>query len=458
MTAIKFSIGQPSAISGFLNSLMKPVPVAPLVTFRIGFGLLMFASTIRFWLKGWIDEIYINPKFHFTYWGFEWVHPMGTIGMHLVFLLLALSALCIALGFLYRLATPIFFLSFSYVELIDVTTYLNHYYFVSLIAFLMIWLPANCAYSLDSRFQLTTRSNRVPAWTVAIIRFQIAVVYVFAGLAKLDPDWLRQAQPMRIWLPSKSHLPLVGPYLHKVWVAYLFSWFGAAYDLFIVIFLLIRKTRPVAYGFVIVFHLATAIFFPAIGIFPYVMIISSLIFFSGGTHEKLLSKILFNPAPELNIVRNKYSTALLYPCLAIYVTFQVLFPLRFLFYPDRLFWTEQGFRFSWRVMLMEKSGIAYFRIYDAYTHANTEVNNAEFLTPLQEKMMSTQPDLIVRYAHFLKKEFSKRGLKNPEVYAEIYVALNGRRSTLFVDSSINLASQKLSLKPYSWILPFKNQP
>jgi len=457
MTAINFSSRQPSGISGFLNSLMKPVAVAPLVTFRIGFGLLMFASTIRFWLKGWIDAIYIQPKFHFTYWGFEWVRPLSTNGMQLVFLLLALSALCIGLGFLYRLATPIFFLLFSYVELIDVTTYLNHYYFVSLIAFLLIWLPANCNYSLDVRLRLTPRSNRVPAWTVAIIRFQIAVVYVFAGLAKLDPDWLLQAQPMRIWLPSKSHLPVVGPYLHKEWAAYLFSWFGAAYDLLIAVFLLIRKTRPVAYGFVILFHLATALFFPAIGIFPYVMIVSSLIFLSGDTHEKFLSKI-FHRTPEPHVLWNKYSTALLYPCLAIYVTFQVLFPLRFLFYPDRLFWTEQGFRFSWRVMLMEKSGIAYFRIHDANTHANTEVNNAEFLTPLQEKMMSTQPDLIVKYAHFLKKEFSKRGMKNPEVYAEVYVTLNGRRSTLFVDSSFNLASVKLSWKPYSWILPFKNQP
>ena len=91
----------------------------------------------------------------------------------------------------------------------------------------------------------------------------MAVVYVFAGLAKLNADWLMDAQPMRIWLPAKTHLPVVGKYMYETWVAYLFSWFGAVYDLFIVFFLLNKKTRPVAYCFVVIFHVATAIFFPA---------------------------------------------------------------------------------------------------------------------------------------------------------------------------------------------------
>ncbi len=127
----------------------KPAPIAPLITFRISFGLLMLISTLRFWWRGWVDTVYITPSLHFSYWGFEWVHAFGKTGMYLVFLIITLSALMITIGLFYRLAAILFFISFTYVELIDVTTYLNHYYFVSLVAFVMIWLPANRRYSLN---------------------------------------------------------------------------------------------------------------------------------------------------------------------------------------------------------------------------------------------------------------------------------------------------------------------
>ena len=254
--------------------------------FQDRFGLLMFFSLLRFWWRGWMTSVYVLPKFHFTYMGFEWVQPLGNTGMHVLFLIITLAALFIAVGLFYRVAAIVFFLGFTYIELIDVTTYLNHYYFISLVAFLMIWLPAGRDYSLDVRWSPQTRQQQTPAWTIGILRFQMAVVYVFAGLAKLNADWLLHAEPMRTWLPAKSYLPLIGPLLYEEWVAYLFSWFGAAYDLFIVFFLLNKRTRPVAYGFVLIFHIATAIFFPGIGMFPYVMIVSSLIFFPASFHER----------------------------------------------------------------------------------------------------------------------------------------------------------------------------
>ena len=451
------------------NYIDRPVPITPLITFRIVFGLLMFFSLIRFWWRDWITTVYVLPKFHFTYIGFEWVKPLGNTGMHLLFLTITVASLLIALGLFYRVATVVFFAGFSYVELIDVTTYLNHYYFISLVAFLMIWLPTNRAYSLDARLWPGIRRRMVPAWCIGIIRFQMAVVYVFAGLAKLNADWLLNAQPMKIWLPAKTHLPVIGKYLYEAWVAYLFSWFGAAYDLFISFFLLYKKTRIAAYCFVIIFHLATAVFFPGIGMFPYVMIVCSLVFFSGAFHEKLLSflpcynrHILISEKedhqhketiPDIKSYRGKRSW-LIVPAICVYTFIQIAMPLRFLLYPGRLFWNEEGYRFSWRVMLMEKSGAAYFTVKDKNTHQSFEINNAEWLTPLQEKMMSTQPDMIIKYAHFLVGQYKKRGIKNPGVFGEIYVSLNGQRSRLFIDSTVDLASRPLSWKHYKWVLPY----
>ncbi len=444
-------------IKGFGGN--RPVSIAPLATFRITFGLLMLFSLGRFWWRGWITALYVTPPFHFTYWGFEWVQPLGGTGMHLLIFALIGSALLIALGLFYRPASIVFFLGFTYVELIDVTTYLNHYYFISLVAFLLVWLPANRYYSLDAYFGLTKPRLRVPRWTIGLLRFQMALVYVFAGLAKLDADWLLRAEPMKTWLPSKSHLPLVGPFMYDDWVAYLFSWFGAGYDLFIVFFLLNRRTRPVAYGFVLLFHAATALFFPAIGMFPYVMIASSLIFFSGKFHQKLLSFLPFRRMALPNESYQFWYRNVVAGLVAVYVCVQLLVPMRFLLYPGKLFWTEQGYRFSWRVMLMEKAGVAYFTVKDDTGKKSWTVDNGQYLTPLQEKMMSSQPDLILKYAHYVADQFKARGVTEPKVYAEVYVTLNGEPSRLFVDSTVNLAAKKLSWRPYDWVLPFDtNQP
>lgn len=212
----------------------KPVSIAPLVTFRIVFGALMCFSLLRFWWRGWIKAVYIDPPFHFSYWGFDWVQSLGDPGMYWLFGLVIVAGLCICIGFCYRLASVVFCLGFTYIELIDVTTYLNHYYFISLVALLLVFLPANRMLSVDAMLWPRIRQTEVAQVNIGILRFQLAVVYIFAGLAKLNYDWLIRAEPMRTWLPAKSHLPIVGPLMYETWVAYLFSWFGAAYDLFIV--------------------------------------------------------------------------------------------------------------------------------------------------------------------------------------------------------------------------------
>jgi hypothetical protein len=194
--------------------------------------------------------------------------------------------------------------------------------------------------------------------------------------------------------------------------------------------------------------------------FPYVMIVSSLIFFSGSFHEKLLSALPFYTARQKDITKSNYAYQSKYNgalslAIGIYIFFQVIIPLRFLLYPGHLFWNEEGYRFSWRVMLMEKTGTTYFRVRDKSTHQAQEVNNAEFITALQDKMMSTQPDMILKYAHFLAAEYKKRGIANAEVYGEVYVALNEQHSRLFIDSTVNLAAEPLSWKHYRWVLPYK---
>lgn len=439
--------------------LTRPVPAAPLAVFRLLFGGMMVISILRFMGKGWVTELYVLPRVYFPYYGLEWVKPLGATGMYVVFGGMALSAAGIMLGLFYRWSAWTFFLSFTYVELLDKTNYLNHYYFVSIVAFLLLWVPAHRHFSLDVRRRPGLWVSHLPAWMVLVFQLQLGLVYFFAGLAKLNYDWLVEAMPLRYWLPAHTHLPLIGPLFDQVWVAYLFCWFGAFYDLSIPFFLSWGRTRVLAYLTVIVFHVFTALLFQ-IGMFPYIMMVSTLIFFTARFHQGLLQRLRKLTHASLPGTWVQASTSPTYRrvlagILVAHFALQVLLPLRFALYPGKLFWTEQGYRFSWRVMLMEKTGTAFFYVRDAKTGNETEVHNRSYLTANQEKMMATQPDMILQFAHLLKKDFERKGFQNPQVRAEVYVSLNGRGSRMLIDPDLNLAGQQESLGPKNWILPFE---
>ena len=445
------------------NYFKQYTSAATLAFYRLAFGLMMLLSLIRFASYDWIKKFYITPGFHFTYYGFEWVKPIGNY-TYIVFLICGLAALFVAIGYKYKWAILTFFLSFTYIELMDKTTYLNHYYFISLISFVLLFLPANCYFSIDAAKNEKLRFEKIPNWNIDILKLLLAIVYFYAGLAKLNSDWLLEAMPLKIWLPHNSNLPVIGPLLNQNWVHYAFSWTGAIYDLGIVFLLLYKRTRLFGFMLVVVFHILTKILFP-IGVFPYVMIISTLIFFDASFHKKALTYIskivstsiaLFEngkvKTQNFNIT-NQFKIAL----IGSFLAFQLLFPFRYLCYPNELFWTEEGFRFSWRVMLMEKAGYTTFTVKDAITKKEITVNNSHFLTAFQEKQMAFQPDFILEYAHYLHDYYQEQGLTEPEVYVESYVALNGRLSQKYIDSKINLAKENESFKHKTWILPFNDE-
>jgi hypothetical protein len=436
--------------------------VAPLAVLRMAFGAIMFISTIRFILKGWVYDFYVAPKFYFPFYGFEWVKPLPEAGMYFVFALMVIASLFILAGFFYRIAITTFFICFVYVELIDKTYYLNHYYVVSIITFLLLLVPAHRYFSIDVIRKPSIKVTQVPSWMINIFKWQLCVIYFCAGLSKLNYDWMVQAMPLKLWLPANESLPLIGPLLAQTWVAYLFSWFGAIFDLSICFLLLNRSTRKIAYIFVVIFHVFTGWLFK-IGMFPYIMIFITVIFFSEDFHLKLITwlRSIFNKrslqiedVPAV-LTFSPVKKKILYTVLSVYILLQIVLPIRFLFYPGTLFWTEEGYRFSWRVMLMEKGGAAFFYVKDPQTGRRGEVINELYLTPLQEKMMETQPDMMLQYAHYLSDTYKKMGIKDPIVTVESYVTLNGSSNQLYIDSTIDLSKEKENFLPKKWILPFK---
>ena len=441
-----------------------------LAVYRFFFGLLMCFSLVRFISKGWVEKLYISPDFHFSYYLFEWIKPLGDY-TYILFLICFLSSFFVCIGFKYRISIIVFFLSFSYIELMDKTTYLNHYYFISVISFLLIFLPANASFSIDNLISGKSY-KKIPQWTIDCLKLMIVIVYFYAGLAKLNSDWLFEAMPLKIWLSARYHFPLVGEtFFQQEWFYYFMSWAGVMYDLTIPFLLLYTRTRFFAFVMVIIFHLLTKILFP-IGMFPYIMIFSAIIFFSPNTQDRILKKIqsIVNQiikVIKLNhklILKNTLKDVFYYKnqkiiiyCFALFFIIQLLLPFRYILYPGELFWHEQGYRFSWRVMLTEKTGWASFKIMNPTDGTYSYVDNSDFLTPFQEKQMSFQPDFILEYAHYLGDHFTAKNNTVVQVFVDNYVSLNGRKSQRLVSDTVNLYAQKESFKHKTWILPLNDE-
>lgn len=439
----------------------KTVSAASLAVFRVAFGLMVFGSIVRFWSKGWIEDLYILPRYFFPFYGFEFVKPLG-VYTYVVFAVCGLSALLVALGLFYRVAIVGLFLSFTYIELIDKSTYLNHYYFVSVISFMLIFLPTHVYFSVDAYRNKQLLADKIPQWCLDSVKFFVCILYFYAGLAKINSDWLLNAMPLKIWLPAHNDLYIIGFLFNYTWLPFVFSWFGCLYDLSIPFLLWNRPTRIFGYITVVVFHLLTALLFP-IGMFPYIMIVTALIFFSSEFHQKIIDTIsgcLHLSAtfihPQRSYKPSPIRQQLLIGGFMLFFVIQLVLPFRYMLYSGELFWTEQGYRFSWRVMLMEKAGYTQFMVKDN-TGKQLIVNNTHFLTPLQEKMMSTQPDMILQYAHILRDYYAKHGFNTPQVYVDSYVALNGRLGKPLVAPTTDLAKLSDSFQHKSWIIPFDDE-
>lgn len=460
-----------------MSRLLRPVDIAWLAAFRVFYGLSLTVSMFRFLGYGWIDKLFVEPTFFFKYWGFGWVEPLSSAHMHLLFWALAFCAFSMAIGFAYRTTSVAFAAGLTYIQLVDVSNYLNHYYLAALVAWMLSVAPAHQAYSIDAllkrRLGLAkgpSKKTTAAGW-LYLFRFQVGAVYTFAGVAKIGSDWLLHGQPLRIWLGAKTDLPILGPLFTIDVVPLVMSWCGFLFDISIVAWLSYRKTRPYAYLAVIVFHVLTRLLLP-IGMFPIIMILSALVFFSPSWPRIAKNRIAglwlriakrerpeaeksasgeTSPPPERVAPSYVQKTAVLLGLF--YCSVQLLMPLRFMLYGGNVLWHEQGMRYAWRVMLRAKGGQTTFHVRQLATDHVYHVSPRDYLTGLQEAEMSSQPDLILQLGQHIQKDFERRGLGPVEVRVDSRVSLNGRRSVPFIDPSVDLTTLEDGLGRVSFVMP-----
>lgn len=435
------------ATEGLRARLAQPVDGAGFVAFRVGFGLLATLAALRFVALGWVDTFLLRPRFHFS-----WIDGLAMPPAPLLYALFGLQALC-GLGIAARVwprACLLLWLSaFGYVELLDKTLYLNHYVLFTLLGLWLLVVPVH-------RVGLGDGAG-LPRWALLLLRVQVGSVYVWAGLAKLNADWLLRAEPLRSWLSVRADLPLIGPLLGLPATAYAMSWAGAAYDLCIVGLLLHRRTRVLGFVLVVGFHVMVGALFP-IGIFPLLMVLSATLFFAPDWPRRWLSRGF--PGVAVWRPRRPRRTGVaplgIPPAMALAVLMAgiVLLPARHLWLGQEVNWSERGFRFAWRVMLIEKTGLVDFRVVDRDSGEVWRVLPSAELSPLQHGQMRTQPDMIRDYALHLRDRHAARG-RAVAVYADAWASLHGRPAQRLLRPDADLTLPVETLDSVGWIVPLR---
>jgi len=438
-----------------VNRGTQSIDSASVTLFRIGFGAMMAAWAWDYLGIGRVKQLYVEPGFHFTYLWFDWIAPWSGNGMYFHFVALILLALCISVGFMYRVATILFAIGFTYFFLIDRTNYQNHYYLISLVSWWLPFLPLNRNVSVDAYLNPKIKSDTIPAWVLWVLLFHVGVPYFFGGIAKIHHDWIL-GEPMGAMLASKSTIPVIGTWFAWPPLVGIFSWGGLFFDLTIVPLLLWKKTRVFAYILCVMFHLMNSVLF-SIHVFPWFMIFATLLFFDPSWPRKILGgspiDLPNTSVKSWSLLPKRSQMAAWF--LIGYCVFHCTWPLRHHLYEGDASWTERAHYFAWRMMLRGKTIVLGYGITDKVTGETIDGQINRYLCEEQSHKFGRNPDMILHLAHFLGDLYRQASGHDAEVHVLVYASLNGRKPELFIDPNVDLMTIPRGSPQKGWVMPLK---
>lgn len=434
-------------IKSFLH---QPVDNVALIVFRIFFGGLLCLESWGAIATGWVSQNLVQPQFTFNFIGFDFLQVLIGPQAYAYFVVMGIVSLGVCLGYRYRLNSILLALMWTGFYLVQKENYNNHYYLIMLIAWLMAFLPAHTAASRDVMARRVRYENRMPRWILVVFWVQIALVYFYATVAKLYPDWFNGkfiSLVMRTTqLPDPLHGWLQSHYLH-LFLAYA----GFLFDLLIIPLLAFKRTRLLACIAALIFHLFNSITLQ-IGIFPFFALSFVVFFFPAAQIRKLFfPKIIRRERPLFYRTSNRLAYTLL-----LFFFVQLLLPLRHWFIPGDVFWTEEGHRLSWRMMLRQRSGNIFYRVVDKKTTEELYYPMND-LTKKQWGFIATRPDGAWQYAQRIKRYFADQG-KDVAVYAENQVSVNQSQYEALIDPTVDLAAAEWQYWGHAEWLLIENGP
>ncbi|WP_313804787.1 HTTM domain-containing protein [Flavobacterium sp.] len=420
------------------NFLFKPIDNAPLILFRIFFGFLFACETFGAILTGWVKDNFLLPDFTFSHIGMEWLQPLPGYGMYFYFAAMGVLSLLVMIGYRYRFSLGMLTLLWAGAYFMQKTSYNNHYYLLLLVAIMLLFLPADRFVSVDVMRNPSKRSLTMPAWCSWVMILQVAIVYLFATIAKFYPDWLDGTFTRNLFTGINVNKPVNYVFAQK-WFHIFIAYTGILFDGLIIPALLWKRTRTIALIASLVFHLFNSITLK-IGIFPYFALSYAVFFYEPETIRSIFFR---NRKPlltesDLTFPNFDYKKALLW-FFVPYFVLQITLPMRHWFIPGDVLWTEEGHRLSWRMMLRNRDGYVSFKVVDKKTGQSELYQHHKFLTRKQENGMASKPDMIWQMAQRIKNDYKAKG-KDVAVYADCMVSINHKPFQRLINPKTDLAS------------------
>ncbi|MEZ4774229.1 MAG: HTTM domain-containing protein [Bacteroidia bacterium] len=438
--------------------LFRPMPALGLGIFRISFGAIMLWEMLYLVKLDFVPVFLTDPEVHFHYDLLSWLNPLPENLMWLLIVALIACCVLIILGKWYRPAMAVFAIGFTYIFFIDKAYYNNHLYLICLLSGWLIFIDADTSLKIG-RKTAPTGDETVPAWMYYVLQAHLVMVYFFGGIAKLNYDWLIRHEPVMTMLDE-------GFYLHQLLgdsiAIGLLTYGGLVFDLTIGFILLFPKTRWLGVAGVLFFNLSNASLFDDINIFPYFMVLATVLFLD----QNWLKEKLYFRKPDPKRKQPKPSvfapSRRLVLILCIYFGIHLLMPFRHFLYPGNPEWTGQGQRFSWRMKIQtRKTEKLEFQVLDYSRKTIYPVDLSAYkLNRDQITLMAMDPAAMWQFCQFLSDRGKiKLHSKKVGVQANIRVSMNNRPVQQMVDPEINMAETTRSIfRNSTWILPLKDNP
>ena len=435
----------------FQNWLFEQIDGHVLGLFRLIFGLFMLYECWHYADVQLIDAGLLAPKILFKYEGFEWLPLLPRPVLQVLLGGMAVGAAMMALGAWSRWGGWMFALGQAYFMLMEKAYFNNHIYFYTLISVLLTFT--------DADHFVSARGNRgygatVPRWQLFILQLQVIVLYFFGGVAKLAPDWMLRQEPVRTLLQSLPQNHFFAPLLRNEFGAYLLTYGGFVLDFFAPLFLYYKPLRRWALWAFIGFHLTNSSIFDDIGVFPFVTLTATILFFETENIpfvRRLSGRSKMAESPGVAPVM---SPVLRYTLLG-WFAFQFIFPLRIYLLPNEGDYTTVGNRFSWHMKINTRVPEEMtFMVVDPATRQEQRVEIQTFVNDYQIGHLASDPRSVAAFARMIRDEMARRGVPGVAVKARIRFKYNGRSSQFFVNPQVDLA--KVDVSPfhfYDWVMP-----
>jgi hypothetical protein len=256
----------------------KKINGLPLFLFRIALGSTLSIVTVFFIKRVILYQKITMYDTNISYFNFI-KYPSPTFLLILLLTLLT-STVLMTLGKYFKIACINIFLISLYIFLLHLERFNNHFYLLLLVIGILGFTNADNGLSLKEN-----KEPFIPQWQINLLKFQFIIPYLFSGIQKaLDYDW-RAGVLIENRLSSLVHHTLLKN-INPLALSPILSKIAISFDLLIGFFLLHKKTRVGAVIALIAFHLINhfILYGPiakesdSVGIFPYIGIVSCILF------------------------------------------------------------------------------------------------------------------------------------------------------------------------------------